>query len=66
MTTTEIRKLDTNDLTVKATELREEISELKRQLSLGELTNVRVIRGRRKELARTLTVLGEHLAKEVK
>lgn len=60
----EIRKLSTNDLTARAATLRDEIAELKRKLALGEATNVRVIRNKRKDLARTLTVLGEHLVKE--
>lgn len=62
----EIRKLSTSELTVQATSLRDEIAELKRQVTLGEASNVRLIRGKRKDLARTLTVLGEHLAKEAK
>lgn len=60
----EIRKLSTTELTTESTKLREEIAELKRRLSTGEVQNVRVIRGKRKDLARVLTVLGEQLAKE--
>jgi len=60
----EIRKLSTADLTTESTKLREEIAELKRRLATGEVQNVRVIRGKRKDLARVLTVLGEQLAKE--
>jgi ribosomal protein L29 len=60
----EIRKLSTADLTTESTKLREEIAELKRRLSTGEVQNVRVIRNKRKDLARVLTVLGEQLAKE--
>ncbi len=60
----EIRKLSTTELTTESTKLREEIAELKRRLSTGEVQNVRVIRGKRKDLARMLTVLGEQLAKE--
>jgi ribosomal protein L29 len=60
----EIRKLTTADLTTESTKLREEIAELKRRLATGEVQNVRVIRGKRKDLARVLTVLGEQLAKE--
>ncbi|HSW98648.1 MAG TPA: 50S ribosomal protein L29 [Candidatus Saccharimonadales bacterium] len=62
----DIRKLSTEQLTTESTKLREEIIELKRRLSLGEVQNVRVIRGKRKDLARLLTVLGEQLAKETK
>ncbi len=64
MKITEIRKLSTADLTTESTKLREEIAELKRRLVSGEVQNVRVIRGKRKDLARVLTVLGEQLAKE--
>jgi ribosomal protein L29 len=60
----EIRKLSTTELTTESTKLREEIAELKRRLSSGEVQNVRVIRNKRKDLARVLTVLGEQLAKE--
>ena len=60
----EIRKLSTVELTTESTKLREEIAELKRRLTLGELQNVRVIRGKRKDLARMLTVLSEQLVKE--
>ncbi|HSX00086.1 MAG TPA: 50S ribosomal protein L29 [Patescibacteria group bacterium] len=62
----DIKKLSTEQLTQESTKLREEIIELKRRLSLGEVQNVRVIRGKRKDLARMLTVLGEQLAKETK
>jgi ribosomal protein L29 len=62
----DIRKLSTEQLTQESTKLREEIIELKRRLSMGEVQNVRVIRGKRKDLARILTVLGEQLAKETK
>ena len=60
----EIRKLTTGDLATKSTKLREEITELKRRLHMGEVQNVRVIRTKRKDLARVLTVLGEQLVKE--
>jgi ribosomal protein L29 len=60
----EIRKLSTTELTTESTKLREEISELKRRLHMGEVQNVRVLRTKRKDLARMLTVLSEQLAKE--
>jgi ribosomal protein L29 len=60
----EIRKLSTTELATESTKLREEIAELKRRLVSGEVQNVRVIRGKRKDLARVLTVLGEQLSKE--
>jgi ribosomal protein L29 len=62
----DIRKLDTEQLANESTKLREEIVEMKRRLSLGEVQNVRVIRNKRKDLARMLTVLSEQLAKETK
>ncbi len=64
MKVAEIRKLSTTELTSESTKLREEIAELRRRLHLGEIQNVRIIRGKRKDLARVLTVLGEALIKE--
>jgi ribosomal protein L29 len=60
----EIRKLSTTELASESTKLREEITELKRRVHLGEVQNVRVIRNKRKDLARMLTVLSEQLVKE--
>lgn len=60
----EIRKLSTDSLAKESGKLRDEIAELKRRLHTGELQNVRVIRNKRKELARVLTVLGEQLSRE--
>lgn len=60
----EIRKQSTNELTTSATSLREEIAELRRRMHMGEVQNVRVLREKRKDLARILTVLSEQLAKE--
>ena len=62
----EIRKLPTEQLAIESTKLREEINEMKRRLHLGEVQNVRIIRAKRKDLARMLTVLSEQLAKETK
>lgn len=62
----EIRKLSTAELTRESTKLREEITELRRRLHLGEIQNARAIRNKRKDLARLLTVLGEALTKEAK
>lgn len=66
MKVADIRKLSTTELATESTKLREEIAELKRRLHLGEIQNVRVIRGKRKDLARVLTVLSEALVKEAK
>ncbi|HET7059937.1 MAG TPA: 50S ribosomal protein L29 [Candidatus Saccharimonadales bacterium] len=66
MKVAEIRKLSTNQLTTESTKLREEIADLKRRVHTGEVQNVRVVRAKRKDLARMLTVLGEALTKETK
>lgn len=60
----EIRKLKTEELTKRSSELRDEIVELKRRLYSGEVQNTRTIRAKRRDLARVLTVLGEQLQKE--
>lgn len=60
----DIRKLTTQDMTARANELRAEITDLRRRVHLGETTNIRMIRNKRKDLARVLTVLGEQLVKE--
>lgn len=64
MKVAEIRKLSTADLAKQSTALREEIAELRRQFAMGEVQNVRVIRNKRKDLARMLTILSEQLVKE--
>lgn len=60
----EIRKMKVDELMGKADETKVEISELKRRISMGETTNVRTVRNKRKDLARMLTVIGEQLQKE--
>lgn len=64
MKVAEIRKLSTNELASETTRLREEITDLRRRLHMGEVQNVRLIRAKRKDLARMLTVLSEQLTKE--
>ena len=64
MKVADIRKLSTSQLATDSTRLREEIAELRRRLHLGETQNVRALRGKRKDLARMLTVLSEQLMKE--
>ena len=64
MKVVDIRKLSTADLAKESTKLREEIADLRRRMYTGELDNVRLIRSKRKDLARVLTVLGEALIKE--
>jgi len=60
----DIRKLSTAELTKESSKLRDEIAEMRRQIVLGELQASRAIRGKRKDLARMLTVLTEQLTKE--
>ncbi|HSX44740.1 MAG TPA: 50S ribosomal protein L29 [Candidatus Saccharimonadales bacterium] len=60
----EIRKLSTAELANETTKMREEIAELRRRLHMGESQNVRILRTKRKDLARMLTVLSEQLVKE--
>jgi large subunit ribosomal protein L29 len=60
----DIRKLTTAELTTETSKLREEIIELRRRMYSGEMSNVRVLRHKRKDLARMLTVLSEQLIKE--
>ena len=60
----DIRKMSADDLVKQTTELKVEINEIKRRIHMGEVTNPRIARVKRRELARMLTVLGEHLSKE--
>ena len=60
----DIRKLSTQELATETSKLRDEIIELRRRLYSGEMSNVRVLRSKRKDLARMLTVLSEQLTKE--
>lgn len=64
MKVAEMRKLSTAELAVESTKMREEITELKRRVHLGEVQNARIIRTKRKDLARMLTILSEALIKE--
>lgn len=64
MKTAEIRKMKTDELATSVTTLREEIAELRRRIHLGETQNVRILRTKRKDLARMLTIMSENLEKE--
>lgn len=66
MKVNDIRKLSTAELTTETSKVKDEIIELKRRLHLGEIQNVRIIRHKRKDLARMLTVLSEALMQEAK
>ncbi len=60
----EVRKMSTVELTKQSSALQTEIVELRRRLYSGEVQNVRILRTKRKDLARVFTVLGEKLQKE--
>ncbi|MEK7625990.1 MAG: 50S ribosomal protein L29 [Patescibacteria group bacterium] len=60
----EIRKMAVDELIKTSNELRAEIVDARKRVHLGETTNNRVIRKKRKDLARVLTVMREQLAKE--
>jgi ribosomal protein L29 len=60
----EIRKLETDKLIKQVSEVRIQIAELKKGIVVGESTNVRAVRNKRKQLSRMLTVVGEKLEKE--
>ncbi len=64
MKVAEIRKMKTADIVSAVTQTREEIAELRRRIHMGETQNVRVLRTKRKDLARMLTIMSEQLAKE--
>ncbi len=60
----EIRNMSTEKLASESTTLRDEIAEMRRRIHMGEVQNTRVLRVKRRELARMLTVLSEQLSKE--
>ena len=60
----EIRKMKADELVKASSELKDEIIEMKRRIRTGEVQNPRILRVKRRELARMLTILGEHLSKE--
>ncbi len=64
MKVADIRKLTTAELTKESSKLRDEITDMRRRLYMGEAKNVRALRNMRKDLARMLTVLSEQLSKE--
>ena len=60
----EIRSMSTEKLAKESTTLRDEIAEMRRRIHMGEVQNTRVLRVKRRDLARMLTVLSEQLSKE--
>jgi len=63
MKAVDIRKMETAAIAKAVTETREEIAELRRRIHLGETQNVRMLRAKRKDLARMLTIMSEQLTK---
>ncbi len=59
MKANEIREMSTEDLVVKCKELKEELFNLKFQLSLGQVTNTAQIKKVRRDIARIKTILNE-------
>jgi ribosomal protein L29 len=64
MKITDVRKMTTEELTKQVPAIQLEIVEMRRRLYSGEAQNVRALRGKRKDLARVYSVLGEKLQKE--
>jgi len=60
----DIRSMTTEKLASESTKLRDEITEMRRRVHMGEMQNTRTLRQKRRELARMLTVLSEQLSKE--
>lgn len=60
----DIRKMETSEIVKSVSAIREEIAELRRRIHMGETQNVRILRTKRKDLARMLSVMSEQLAKE--
>jgi ribosomal protein L29 len=63
MKTAEIRKMKTTEIMDSVAALRAEIVELRRRIHMGETQNVRILRSKRKDLARMLTIMSEQLSK---
>ncbi len=59
----DIRKMETSEIIKEVSSIREEVAELRRRIHMGETQNVRIIRNKRRDLARYLTVMSEQLAK---
>lgn len=59
MKAAEVRDLDTEDLHVRITELREELFNLRFQLATGQLDNHRRIKQVKRDVARIRTILRE-------
>ncbi len=53
----EIKKMDLKSIREKAKKIVEEITDLHMDKNMGKLTNMKVIKSKRRDLAQTLTVL---------
>lgn len=62
---TSIFTLSKDELTKKATELRLEMQTVSRGIKMGDVQNVRIIKHKRRELARVLTAQNRLEAKAV-
>jgi len=62
MKTADLRKKDKKELGKNVQELRKKLSDLRFQFSSGKLKNVKEINNTKKELARILTILQEHVS----
>lgn len=66
LTASSIKELSKVELAKKATELRDEITILKRGTIIGDVQNVRAYSAKRKDLARVLTALNSRGQEENK
>ena len=61
MKTVELRKKDKKELEKSVQELRKKLSDLRFKFSSGKLKNVKEINSSKKEIARILTIINEHV-----
>ena len=61
MKTADLRKKDKKELGKNVQELRKKLSDLRFKFSSGKLKNVKEISNSKKEIARILTILNEHV-----
>ncbi len=63
MKASEFRDMTVEELGAREVDLRKELFNLRFQVATGEIENPRRIRAVRRDIARVLTVLGEHRSK---
>ncbi len=61
MKTEELRKKDKKELEKTVYELKKKLSDLRFKFSSGKLKNVKEINNSKKEIARILTIIKEHV-----